>query len=244
MVAGDSRTNAELRGAIIAAGRGERLRAAVCGIPKPLVELNGESLLARQVRLMQSAGVRPVHAIINSETARMMDELALHPPADVDVCVRDTANSMESLLVLGERLHPGRFVLMTVDAIIDQREFQRFIERALELTEPKPGCFNGALGVVKWRGDRHPLFTEVAADGLITAFGKPGTETVTAGVYLFTTRIFEYAAEARRLQLDAMRRFLSLMVDQGMRFAAIELDGVIDLDEGADLEQARLMLAH
>jgi len=243
MVAGDSRTNSELRGAILAAGRGERLRTATRGIPKPLMELNGESLFARQVRLMQSAGVRPVHAIINSETARMMDELALYLPADADVCVRDTANSLESLLVLGERLLPGRFVLITVDAIIDQREFQRFIVRALELTEPKRDGFNGALGVVKWRGDRHPLFAEVAADGLITALGKQETETVTAGVYLLTTRIFEYAPEAKRLQLDAMRRFLSLMVDQGTRFAAVALEGVIDLDDGADLEQARLMLA-
>jgi hypothetical protein len=41
-----------------------------------------------------------------------------------------------------------------------------------------------------------------------------------------------------------MRRFLSLLVDQGMRFAAITLEDVIDLDDGADLEQARLMLAH
>jgi choline kinase len=244
MVNGEPISNSELSGAIIAAGRGERLRAAVGGIPKPLVELNGESLLARQVRLMLSAGVRPIQVIINSETARTMDELALYPPTDADVCVRDTANSMESLFTLGERLFPGRFVLMTVDAIIDRREFQRFIERALELTDPNlAGWFDGALGVVKWRGDRHPLFVKVADDGLITAVGEQETETVTAGVYLLTTQIFEYAAEARKLQLDAMRRFLSLMVDKGMRFAAIALEGVIDLDEGSDLEQARLMFA-
>src|SRR5271170_3700980 len=58
-----------LSGAILAAGRGERLRDASGGIPKPLVELGGEALLVRQSRALAALGVSPVHAIINSETA-------------------------------------------------------------------------------------------------------------------------------------------------------------------------------
>ena len=62
----------DLSGAIIAAGRGERLRAASGGIPKPLVELGGEALLVRQARALAALGARPVHAIVNSETAAMI----------------------------------------------------------------------------------------------------------------------------------------------------------------------------
>jgi NDP-sugar pyrophosphorylase family protein len=232
-----------LSGAIIAAGTGTRLRAAVDGMPKPLVEIGGETLLVRQARAMLAMGAAPVHAIVNSETARMLDERALKLPAGVELCVRDTANSMESLLTLGERIAPGRFMLATVDAVLADAEFRRFIDGALRLTDPgPPQCLDGALGVVRWRGDKHPLFAEVAADGLITALGGPESELVTAGVYFFSTRIFDYAAQARARGLDALRKFLGLLAADGMKFAAIELEGVIDVDEAADLAAARAIV--
>ncbi|MDB5107481.1 MAG: Nucleotidyl transferase, partial [Candidatus Binatus sp.] len=58
----------KLLGAIIAAGRGERLRDAVADLPKPLVELGGEPMLARQARAMLGVGASPIVAVINSET--------------------------------------------------------------------------------------------------------------------------------------------------------------------------------
>jgi NDP-sugar pyrophosphorylase family protein len=233
-----------LSGAIVAAGHGERLRAASGGVPKPLVEVGGEALLLRQARAMIALGVRSVHVIVNSETARIMGQRALKMPAEVELCVRDTANSMESLLTLGERIAPGRFVLATVDAVLAPDEFRRFVDRAADLTNPAAlERLDGALGVVKWRGDRHPLFAEVASGGLIAALGAEKTATVTAGVYLFSTGIFDHAVEARTRRLNAMRQFLGLLVEKGMRFAAIELVEVIDVDEGADLEAAHRMLA-
>jgi choline kinase len=231
-----------LSGAIIAAGRGERLRPAVGGLPKPLVEVGGEILLMRQVQAMLALGLRPVHVIVNSETAQIMAARSINVPAAVDIIVRDTPNSMESLLTLGERLAPGRFVLATVDVVIERGEFSRFVERACELTDPERlAQYDGAMGVVKWRGDRHPLFANVAADGLITALNRHETDFVTAGVYLFSTRIFDHAADARIHGLDAMRRFLALLIEAGMKFAAVELEGVIDVDEGADLDAARTL---
>jgi choline kinase len=233
-----------LNGAIIAAGHGERLRAASGGVPKPLVELGGEALLLRQARTLIALGVRFVHVIVNSETARIMKQRKLELPAEVDLCVRDTANSMESLLTLDKRIAPGRFILATVDAVLAPGEFRRFVDLAVDLTNPAAlERSDGALGVVKWRGDRHPLFAEVASAGQITSLGAKKSATVTAGVYLFSTEIFDHAAEARMRRLNALRQFLGLLVDKGMRFAAIELGEVIDVDEGADLEAARRMLA-
>jgi hypothetical protein len=40
-----------------------------------------------------------------------------------------------------------------------------------------------------------------------------------------------------------MRSFLALLVEKGIRFAAIELEGVIDIDEANDLYSARAALA-
>lgn len=234
----------QLSGVIIAAGRGERLRPAAGGVPKPLVELAGETLLARQARALAALGASPVHAIINSETAALIRQRRLAVPSDLQILVRDTANSMESLLALGELVASGRFLMTTVDALIAPVEFARFLTCALEITNPAlPDALDGALGVVRWRGDRHPLFAEVAADGVISRLGGPETALVTAGAYLFSTRIFALAATARSAGLDALRRYLAMLIDKGMRLAAIELTGVIDIDEAADLDAARALVA-
>jgi choline kinase len=233
-----------LNGAIIAAGRGERLRTAAAGVPKPLVELGGEPLLVRQSRALAALGARPVHAIINAETAELIRARGLPMPPELDICVRDTANSMESLLVLGERIAPGRFLMTTVDAVIAPSELERFLARALEVTDPAAADpLDGALGVVQWRGDRQPLFAEMASDSIISRLGGPETPLVTAGVYLFTTRIFAFGDRARAARLDALRRYLMLLIGEGMRLAGIEMTGVIDVDEAEDLDAARALVA-
>jgi choline kinase len=231
----------ELQGAIIAAGRGERLRADGEDIPKPLVRIGGETLLVRQARAMTRVGAREVLAIVNSETAEVIERDRIELPANLRLMVRDTANSMESLLALGEKLAPGNFLLTTVDAIIADAEFAKFIERAHTLiTNHEPGGFDGVLGVVEWRGDKKPLFAKIAVDHEIVALGDDPSEMVTAGVYFLPTSIFAFADNARRAQLSALRRFLGMLIDNQIRLGAVELADVIDVDEAADLAAARV----
>ncbi|MGO9264015.1 MAG: NTP transferase domain-containing protein [Candidatus Binataceae bacterium] len=233
-----------LSGAIIAAGRGERLRSATAGLPKPLVELDGKALLLRQIELMQRIGLKSVYVIVNTETAGLLQQRGIAIPAGVELVVADTPTSMESILTLGTRIPPGWFLLTTVDAIVTESEFRRFAAQARSLIAASAGAgpFDGALGVVKWRGDARPLFVDSAADGLITRLGDEQSERVTAGLYFFTTRIFAYADEARALRLNALRRFLAFLLGKKMRFAAIELTVAVDVDEAADLEQARALI--
>jgi NDP-sugar pyrophosphorylase family protein len=233
-----------LSGSILAAGRGERLRATSGGVPKPLVELGGEVLLLRQARALAALGACPVHAIINSETAAIIRDRELPLPPELEICVRDTANSMESLLALGKRLAPGRFLMTTVDAVIPPPALAGFLKRALELTDPaRPDALDGALGVVAWRGDKRPLFAEVASDGVIRRLRGNETRLVTAGVYLLPTRVFAFGEKARSAGLDALRRYLALLIDEGLRFAGIEIADAIDIDDAADMDAARALVA-
>src|SRR5262249_225729 len=102
---------------------------------------------------------------------------------------------------------------------------------------------DGALGVVRWRGDLNPLFVQLREDGEISALGDRQSPTVTAGVYLFSTAIFGHGEEARRRGLDSMRRFLSMLLQRGMRFSGLEVACAIDVDDAADLSAAHQMLA-
>ncbi len=232
-----------LRGAIIAAGRGERLRGAVDDLPKPLVELGGETMLVRQARMLRHAGAETVVALVNYETAGLIAARAVRIPPWMKLQVRDTPSSMESLFTLGERLRDTpHFLLATVDAVADAAELRRFAARALELTGGAARV-DGALGVVRWRGDKRPLFAEVAPDGTIAALGERESAMVTAGFYYLPASIFDFAERARTQRLDAMRKLLAMVVAGGMRLAAIELETTIDVDESADLAAARAMVA-
>jgi NDP-sugar pyrophosphorylase family protein len=232
-----------LSGAILAAGHGQRLRPASGAVPKPLVDLSGQPLLLRQIDLLIKSGMSPIHVIVNSETHRLMHQRGLRKPDGVELLVCDTANSMESLLRLGEHIASGFFLLMTVDAVLCAADFRNFVTNATKIVANARSRLDGVLGVVEWRGEANPLFAHLADDGVITAFGEGQSPKVTAGVYLFSTAIFVHAAEARMRGLDAMRRFLAMLLEKGRRFAALEVPRAIDVDDAADLNAAHEMLA-
>ena len=235
-----------LQGAIIAAGRGERLRNSTRDdIPKPLVKLGGEAMLSRQARALIAAGASSVVAVINSETARVAgeNEMALEIPPSLRVVVRDTANSMETMLALGEVLEPGWFIAATVDAVIPQAELARFVnESRRKIEDCSEKKLAGVLAVTRWRGEARPLFADVTGNGLILRLGDRQTSMVTAGLYFLSTRVFDCAADARRAGLDALRRFLALIIECGMQLDAIEIEGSIDVDEASDLDAARIAI--
>jgi len=236
----------ELQGAIIAAGRGDRLRVSTRDdIPKPLVKLGGEAMLSRQARALLAAGASSVVAVINSETARVANENEnqLELPPSMRLVVRDTANSMETMLALGDVLEPGWFLAATVDAVIPLAELVRFVnESRRKIEECRDKNLAGVLAVTRWRGEAKPLFADVTENGLIRQLGNRHTSMVTAGLYFLSTRVFDYAADARRAGLDALRRFLALLIERGMRLEAVEIEGSIDVDEASDLDAARIAI--
>jgi choline kinase len=224
------------QGAIVAAGRGERLRrSGGANLPKPLVQLGGATLLERQAAAMLSAGASEVLAVINSETAALAREISF--PAALRIVVRDTESSMESLFTLGEYLTPGNFLMATVDSVVAQAEFSRFAAASRE--GARIGKFDGALAVTRWRGDHKALFTIINTEGLIESLGEKETTMVTAGIYWLPTRIFGLVEQARARRLAALREFLAMLVSEGVRLGAIEIAGAIDIDEAADLDAAR-----
>jgi choline kinase len=232
-----------IEGAILAAGRGERLRTQASDLPKPLVALNGETLLARQTRLMLEAGAHSVVAVINSETARLIERDAIALPRRLNLFVRDTPNSMETLFELGLHLQSKRFLAATVDAIVAPAEMDRFVRRAMELTSGDAPTTDGVLGVVRWRGDERPLLVDVDAGGAIRKIGAERGTIATAGIYFLPQSVFAFRARAGDAGLSALREFLGALLTWGVRLHALELAQVIDIDVPQDLDAARAMLS-
>jgi choline kinase len=232
-----------IEGAILAAGRGERLRAQGPDLPKPLVALDGETLLARQARILLEAGANRVVAVVNSETAALIARDAIALPSRLTVIVRDTPNSMETLFELGNHLTTRWFLAATVDAVVGPGEMTRFAQRAIALGRGNAAPKGGALGVVRWRGDEGPLFVEIDDTGVIRKVGVEHAAMVTAGVYYLPRSIFDFRASAHEARLSALREFLGALVEWGVRLHAVELNEVIDIDVAQDLEAARTLVA-
>jgi NDP-sugar pyrophosphorylase family protein len=230
-------------GLILAAGRGERLRAGVGGLPKPLVELDGITMLARQTLELSSAGAFPITAIINSETAGLISDRAINLPSELSLIVRDTTNSMETLLAGADHIGSVRFLAATVDAVLGSGELNSFASKsALALVADSASSFEGALGLVRWRGDRKPLFAQLDSEARITQLGSEPSNFVTAGVYYLPSRIFDFGDQARSAGVGALREFLALLLSEGFRFKGVFVDRVIDVDEPSDLATARNLI--
>ena len=66
-------------GILLAAGLGSRLRPLTDDRPKCLMDLGGETLLARLVRQLVAGGVEHLVVATGSEAARVVEALSLLP---------------------------------------------------------------------------------------------------------------------------------------------------------------------
>jgi choline kinase len=58
-----------MKGIILAAGRGARLNGTSADMPKCLVTLGGETLLARNIRVLRAAGVTDIVVVVGCAAA-------------------------------------------------------------------------------------------------------------------------------------------------------------------------------
>ncbi|MBI1846216.1 MAG: NTP transferase domain-containing protein, partial [Candidatus Rokubacteria bacterium] len=103
--------SAPLRGGIIAAGDGLRLRAAGYAMPKPLVPVAGEPLIARVIDNFVAAGIRALTVIVNEDGRACRDVLAVRfPDLDCRCIVKTTRSSLESFFEVAGDPAPGRML--------------------------------------------------------------------------------------------------------------------------------------
>ena len=225
---------------IIAAGKGERLAQGGVLTPKPLVPVGGMPLIARLIEAGAKLKVSSLACIVNDLNPDIAGFLhSGHWPVPVEIVVKTTPNSMESLFCLAPNLSDEPFVLFTVDVVCTQQIVEDFVRKARALTGAK-----GALALTRFVDDEKPLWAAVNSSGRITAIGDAarGSPLVTAGFYYFTPEIFSEAASARTKKLAALRQFLGHLIDQDYPIYGIPVPKTIDVDYPEDIEKAEAYL--
>jgi NDP-sugar pyrophosphorylase family protein len=225
-----------MKAAIIAAGLGERLRAAGLSAPKPLVQVAGKPLIDYGLGAIAAAGLTHVCCIVNEES-RGIEEHCRQAWPDLHFAFvrRTTPSSMESLFALQPLLMDDRFVLLTVDAIFPPAVLRDFLTAARTRRNA-----DAVLAVNAFVEDEKPLWIAPDADGRITALGPAAASSglVSAGFYVFSPVIFTEIEAARSAAFTALRQFLGHLLDCGYRLDAEVVPKTVDVDRAEDIATA------
>jgi NDP-sugar pyrophosphorylase family protein len=219
-----------IRGGIIAAGHGTRLRADGYRVSKPMVPVAGRPLIELTVDRFRLAGIRRLTVIINDTSDDCRQWLRDHAgDLDLDLVVRTTPSSYASFQIVASRLAGAPAVITTVDAVLPAGDFCRFVESAAAVAGSAV-----ALGLTDHVDDENPLWATLDADGHIRQLGGSHGTHVTAGLYwLPVRRPAEPTAGFARL-----RDYLGWLVAEHQPVRGIVLPRVLDIDRARDVAAA------
>jgi NDP-sugar pyrophosphorylase family protein len=227
--------SAPLRGGIIAAGDGDRLRAAGYAMPKPLVPVGGEPLLVRLIANFAAAGIGELTVIVNDFGRACCDILTQRfPDLEVRCIVKTTRSSLESFFEVAHDPSPGRMLIATVDAVCAADDFVRFVAAAV--ARPPEAT---VLGITPLVSDEKPFWVNMAAGGRVQALGGTTGDFVTAGFYLVPDRVRRMTPAPH---LTRLREFLASLALTGERLYGEIIDTVVDVDRAEDVVLAEALI--
>jgi NDP-sugar pyrophosphorylase family protein len=226
-----------IRGGIIAAGHGTRLRADGYRVSKPMVPVAGRPLIALTLDRFRAAEIRRLTIIINDASDDCRQWLRDHAgDFDLDLIVRSTPSSYASFQAVADRLVGAPAVITTVDAVMSVGHFCAFVKSAAEF--PTNAV---ALGLTDHVDDENPLWATLDADGRVRQLGGGHGTHVTAGLYWLPAQqpVPPTTGFAR------LRDYLGWLVAERQPVCGIVLPCVFDIDRACDVaaaEAARLGL--
>lgn len=231
-----------LRAGVMAAGRGERLRAMGTTM-KPLVEVAGQVLIERVLTSIAEAGAGEVVVIINEESPAVRDHVSRRAwPFALRWIVETTPSSMHSFLRLVEQLtgdgHQDPVLISTVDTVAAPGAYARFVEAAA-----RQGDADVTLALTDHVDDEKPLRVRMGGTRVMGFGGDAASSPwATAGYYYVRPTILREAEAARRDGLGALRAFLARLVACGYRVDGTLVGASIDVDRPPDVEAAEAWL--
>jgi len=225
-----------LRGGILAAGEGRRLRQAGWTRPKPLVPIAGVPLIESVIRNFIAARITSLVIIVNGQGRECVDWVrARFPALDLRFIMKTTASSLESFVEVATFPGPGRALISTVDAWCLPADFARFAEAALR--RPPEAT---VLALTPLVADEHPLRVRLDGDGRVTRLGGTSGDMVTAGIYLVSERV---RAIAPAPGMARLREFLTWLCDRGEPVYGEIIQTVVDVDDADDVALAEALAA-
>ncbi len=229
-----------MRAGILAAGTGERLKAAGITGPKALVQVGGIPLIERLLSELGAAGVTEAVGIVNEDSEEVIRYVqGLKGVPTTRWLMKTTASSLQSLYAIASELRGEPYVLTTVDAVHPPRTLARFVDRARAVP-----AADVVLAVTDFIDDEKPLRLLFAPGGRVTALGSSVRDShwVTAGFYWISVAVQAAIERSKERNLASLRWLLQSFVEDGLRVYAMPVPKTVDVDRPQDITRAEEML--
>lgn len=227
--------------AIIAAGQGSRLVQEGVKRPKPLVELNGETLLARLIRIFTQNKAESISIIINEEMTEVKNFLdTINIDCELNVVVKTTPSSMHSFFELSKVMKSGKYCLTTVDTVFKETDFAKYID-----SFEKDEYNDGMMAVTSFVDDEKPLFVSVDEQLKIKAFldeRNAETQYVSGGIYALNDSSRTVLEQCITEGMSRMRNFQRALIKSGLKLKAYPMTKIVDVDHLSDIAVAESFL--
>ena len=229
--------------AIIAAGEGSRLAAEGITVPKPLVEVNGEHLIDRLIRIFMQNDAEEIVVICNDMTTLVASHLVQLQrglkgrPVPLRFVVKSTPSSMHSFFEISKFLSEGPFVMTTVDTIFREDEFADFVASFRQSGVQ-------TFPVTDFIDDEKPLYVGTDEAMNITGFFDENNNYryISAGIYGLLPAALDTLRGCMERGESRMRNFQRALITDGLKIKAFPLSKVLDIDHAGDILKAEQFL--
>lgn len=228
--------------AIIAAGEGSRLAQEGVKWPKPLVQLNGTTLIDRLINVFLKNEATSISIIVNEEMTEVQEHLQkLELPVPFYLLVKSTPSSMHSFYELSHYLDSDSVCLTTVDTIFKEEEFGGYIQEFLKDTQ-----LDGLMAVTDYIDDEKPLYVDTDKDLMIRGFldkqGEPACTYISGGIYCLRRPGLKVLNNAIEQGMSRMRNYQRQLIAEGLKLKAYPFSKIVDVDHAEDIKKAEEFL--
>lgn len=227
--------------AIIAAGEGSRLAQEGVKWPKPLVRLNGTTLIDRLIDVFLKNKASSISIIVNEEMTEVQEYIKqLQLPVPFYLLVKSTPSSMHSFYELSHYLDGDKVCLTTIDTIFKEEEFSGYIQAFL-----KEEKLDGLMAVTDFIDDEKPLYVQTDKDLMIRNFLDTANEDcryISGGIYCLRRTGLNVLNGAIAQGMSRMRNYQRQLVAEGLRLKAYPFSKIIDVDHAEDITKAEMFL--
>lgn len=228
--------------AIIAAGEGSRLVQEGIKWPKPLVQLNGTTLIDRLINVFLKNEATSISIIVNEEMTEVQEHLRkLELPVPFYLLVKSTPSSMHSFYELSHYLDSDSVCLTTVDTIFKEEEFGGYIQEFLKETR-----LDGLMAVTDYIDDEKPLYVDTDKDLMIRGFldkqGEPECSYISGGIYCLRRQGLKVLNNAIDQGMSRMRNYQRQLIAEGLKLKAYPFSKIVDVDHAEDIKKAEEFL--
>ncbi len=228
--------------AIIAAGEGSRLAQEGVKSPKPLVKLNGTTLIDRLINVFLQNDATSINIIVNEEMTEVQEHLKqLQLPVPFRLLIKSTPSSMHSFYELSRLLDSDCFCLTTVDTIFREEEFGGYIKAFQEESH-----LDGLMAVTDYIDDEKPLYVATNNDLMIQGFldkqSEPPCQYISGGIYCLRRSGLKVLENAIQQNMSRMRNYQRQLIAEGLQVKAYPFSKIVDVDHAEDIQKAEEFL--